>query len=125
MTRRQKYVFAGALPVLIAGFFIFTGFVEPDQKKDYIIDQTGKRWDVNQAETLGFRPEKFQYGIGMNAFTTLDDSHIFDNGKTADKNNRVIGISRGDESHAYSVNRLRYHEIANTNIDGAAIAAGY
>ena len=37
----------------------------------YIEDQQGERWDVTQANTLGFRPELFQYGIGRNAFTPL------------------------------------------------------
>ncbi|MBT8334638.1 MAG: DUF3179 domain-containing protein [Deltaproteobacteria bacterium] len=37
----------------------------------------------------------------------------------------VLGISVDNESHAYSIERLSYHEIANTNIAGNAIAAAY
>lgn len=91
----------------------------------FIIDQMGIKWDVTQAETLGFKPEKFQYGIGKNAFTTLDDSHISSHSIRPHINQRVIGIERENEAHAYSVGKLRYHEIANTHINGDPIAAGY
>lgn len=111
--------------VTLFGSLIILGFVTVEKKKVYITDQTGKRWDVTQAASLGFRPGKFQYGIGMNAFTTLDDSHLSDAQDQLSGNHRVIGVNADNEAQAYSVNRLRYHEIANTHIAGSAIAAGY
>ncbi len=93
--------------------------------KAFITDQLGVQWDVTQAKSLGFEPEKFQYGIGKNAFTTLDDSHVNRRPSSPIINQRVIGIERENEAHAYSVGKLRYHEIANTHIDGDPIAAGY
>ena len=120
--------FAGLLPaaiVMIAGFVLVAGFVEYDGQKAYITDRTGERWDVSQAALLGFVPEKFQYGIGKDAFTPLDDSHVKPFARQLNENHRVIGVTVNDEAHAYSVRRLRYHEIANTNISGMPIAAGF
>ncbi|MBK5094847.1 MAG: radical SAM protein, partial [Deltaproteobacteria bacterium] len=44
--------------------------------KTTIQDLRGERWDVTQAETLGFDPGGFQYGIGRNAFTPLADARV-------------------------------------------------
>lgn len=90
----------------------------------YIQDQTGVQWDVTQAESLGFKPEKFQYGIGKYAFETLDDSRLRD-ASPSERNTRVIGIAEGDQAQAYSVPKLRYHEIANTHLGDEPLAVGY
>jgi hypothetical protein len=95
-----------------------------EQGKVYIVDQIGDRWDVTQAESIGFKPEKFQYGMGRNFFTPLDDSFLSDK---ADKNSklRVIGIAEGGEAKAYSVPKLSRHEIANSKIGEKPVAVGY
>lgn len=111
-------IFALTFPVLAAR-------VEHRDGKVFITDQTGYKWDVSQAKSLGFIPEKFQYGIGMNAFTTLDDTHLKSSPATISDRSRVIGIEHDRQSHAYSVPRLRHHEIANTTIGDLPIAAGY
>ena len=91
----------------------------------YIQDQTGERWDVTHAESIGFKPERFQYGIGKNAFTPLDDSNLSDDTSSVSPNLRVIGISEGSDARAYSIPKLRHHEIVNTKIGAQPIAAGY
>jgi hypothetical protein len=91
----------------------------------YIIDQTGHKWDVTQAESLGFKPEGFQYGLGKDAFTPLDDSRLTGSTDGVAGGLRVIGISEGAEAKAYSVSRLRYHEIANSTLGGTPVAVGY
>ena len=90
----------------------------------YIQDQTGIQWDVTQAKSLGFKPENFQYGIGKYAFETLDDSHLRA-ASPSERNTRVIGIAEGDQAQAYSVPKLRYHEIANTHLGDEPLAVGY
>jgi len=54
-------------------FFITSGtafsYVLQGADKIYIVDQTGERWDVTQAKSIGFDPQRFQYGIGREAFT--------------------------------------------------------
>ncbi len=100
-------------------------FVIRKGEKTYIEDQDGERWDVTQAKSLGFKPERFQYGIGRNAFTPLDDSSLSDGSSAVLRNPRVIGITDGTEARAYAIPKLRYHEIANTRIGTKPVAAGY
>ncbi len=99
-------------------------FVEREEGKVYIVDQTGARWDVTQAESIGFKPERFQYGMGRNFFTPLDDSKLSDK---PDENSklRVIGITEGTDAKAYSVPKLSRHEIANSKIGEKPVAVGY
>ena len=93
--------------------------------KSYIVDLHGERWDVTQAESIGFDPERFRHGIGRNAFTPLDDTHLKEKNTNVSSNTRVIGISDGKEARAYSVPRLYRHEVANSKIGDQAIAAAY
>lgn len=102
-----------------------SSFVEREGGKTYIVDQMGEKWDVTLAESIGFKPERFQYGIGRNAFTPLDDSHLSDDISSVPKNLRVIGVAEGSEAQAYSVPRLKWHEIANSNLGSEPIAVGY
>lgn len=99
--------------------------VKREGGRTYIIDQTAHRWDVTEAESLGFKPELFKYGLGKNAFTPLDDSHLSGNTAGVSGGLRVIGVSEGGEAKAFSVPRLRYHEIANSTLGGRPVAAGY
>lgn len=91
----------------------------------FIVDSTGEKWDVTQAESIGFKPGKFQYGIGRYAFTTLDDSHLQSDTSSIPKNLRVIGVAAGDEAQAYSVSKLSRHETANTILNSKPILVGY
>ncbi len=102
-----------------------TAFIIKQGEKTYIKDQTGEIWDVTQAESLSFKPEHFQYGIGKTAFTPLDDSHLSNSRSLNIRNRRVIGVSDDSEARAYSVSKLRYHEVANTRIGEKKIAVGY
>ena len=89
------------------------------------MDQTGERWDITQARSIGFEPENFQFGIGRYAFTPLDDSYWSKNTESVSDGHRVIGISEGDQAQAYSIPTLSRHEIANTTIGSTPISAGY
>jgi hypothetical protein len=93
--------------------------------EEHITDRTGERWDVSQAVQLGFHPDRFQYGIGRHAFTTLDDSDLSSDTSSVPAFERVIGVASEGAAHAYSVSKLRRHEIANTNLGDAPIAVGY
>ena len=102
----------------------FSRVIQEDGRS-YIVDLHGERWDVTQAQSIGFVPGKFQHGIGRNAFTPLDDSFLNDNSRGSSKSFRVIGISDGKEANAYSVRKLWRHEIANSSIGEKPIAAAY
>ncbi len=100
-------------------------FVAKDGDRILIIDRYGEKWDITQAATIGFKPHRFQYGIGRYAFTPLNDNHLADNQAKVSQNLRVIGVTDGQEAQAYSVPKLSGHEIANTTIGSKPIAAGY
>jgi len=93
--------------------------------KVFLEDQTGYRWDITQARSIGFDPHGFQYGIGKDAFEPLDDTDFKDDVASPLENPRVIGVPTGSTGRAYSIEKLRYHEIANSSIDGVPVAAGY
>ncbi len=115
--------------ILTAAGFILTGFsfsrAIEENGRSYIVDLHGERWDVTQAKSVGFDPQVFRHGIGRNAFTPLDDTHLKDHSRDLSDRTRVIGISDGKESRAYSVPRLYRHEIANSHIGDQPIAAAY
>ena len=104
--------------------FTFSKAIE-ENGKSFIVDLHGERWDVTQAKSLGFDPERFRHGIGRNAFSPLDGSYLKAQSPSLSKNTRVIGISDGKEAHAYSVPRLYRHEVANSRIGDQPIAAAY
>lgn len=99
--------------------------VVKENGRTYIVDQRGERWDVTQAQSLGFDPEGFQYGIGRHAFTPLDDSSIREGDEGAPDFTRVIGVQSGSSPRAYSVPSLWNHEVANSNLGGKPVAVGY
>ena len=117
------------LIVFAALWFLSPGtassFVTKEGGKSYIVDQRGEKWDVSQAESIGFKPEGFQFGIAKNALTPLDDSQLSDDTGSVQKNLRVIGVEEGSEAQAYSVPRLKWHEIANSKLGSEPIAVGY
>lgn len=100
-------------------------FVTKEGGRSYIVDQRGEKWDVTQVASIGFKSEHFQYGIGRNAFTPLNDSHLSDSTESVSKNLRIIGVADGSQAQAYSVPKLRWHEIANTEIGSKPITVGY
>ena len=104
--------------------FTFSKAIQ-ENGRSYIVDLHGERWDVTQAKSIGFDPERFRHGIGRNAFTPLDDSQLKDESPNFSNNTRIIGISDGKEARAYSVPRLYRHEVANSRIGDRPIAAAY
>lgn len=96
-----------------------------EEGKVYIVDQRGERWDVTQAESLGFQPQRFQYGIGRNAIPPLDDSGLREDVSHVPDRLRVIGIGEAKDARAYSVRKLTRHEILNGQVGGTPVAVGY
>jgi hypothetical protein len=126
MVRR---VFAGSI-VILAGIFWMADNLDAARTirkggRTYIVDNTGERWDVTQAESIGFKPGGFQFGLGRNAFTPLDDSSLSDDTVHVPRSLRVLGVVGESEAKAYSVPRLRGHEIANSEIGSKPIAVGF
>ena len=117
-----SFLIIATVPVLLG--FTFSKSIQ-ENGKSFIVDLHGERWDVTQAESIGFDPERFRHGIGRNAFTPLNDSQLKEKSPHVSSNTRVIGISDGKEARAYSVPRLYRHEVANSSIGDQPIAAAY
>jgi hypothetical protein len=99
--------------------------VTKEDGKTFIVDRTGHKWDVTQAEALGFMAEKFQFGLGKDLFVPLDDSMLIDGNSSVSKELRVIGVEDGERAQAYSVSKLSRHEISNSMLGTRPIAVGY
>ena len=93
--------------------------------KTFIRDRTGEKWDITQAVSIGFNPRYFEFGMGRNAFTPLDDSLLRDASNTVPQRLRILGVSGESETKAFSIKKLSRHEIANSYIDDKPIAAAY
>jgi hypothetical protein len=121
-------IFAFVILSLVIGIgvarFLTAGETSTDEPV-YIIDRTGERWEITQAVSLGFNADGFQFGIGRDAIRPLDDSSLNDKTSALDAKTRVIGVENGPEAHAYVVRKLTLHEIANTRLGEAPIAAAY
>ena len=125
MKRFAIYIFMIFFSILFISSVAISAWVIEREGKTYIRDRTGEFWDVTQAKELGFKPDLFQYGIGKNAFRPLDDSYLIDGSDSNIRNQRVIGVADDSEAKAYSVPKLRYHEIANSRIGEEQIVVGY
>jgi hypothetical protein len=101
------------------------GAVVKEGSKTYIVDRLGERWDVTQAESLGFDPEGFEFGLGRNAFTPLNDSLLTDDTWNVSNSTRVIGVAQGSRAQAYTISRLLSHEVSNSIIGSDPVAVSY
>ena len=112
---------------IILGITLSQAFsrVIEENGKTYIVDRHGERWDITQAVSIGFKPHRFQHGIGRHAFTPLDDSQFSADSNSVRRNERVIGITEGEHANAYAVSKLWRHEVANSHIGEKPIAAAY
>ena len=124
---KKIIIFKTILLGLVLAIAISQAFskVIEENGKTYIVDWHGERWDISQAMTIGFKPHRFQHGIGRDAFTPLDDSHFSRDNAGVRHNERVIGISEGDRANAYSISKLWRHEVANSFIGEKPITAAY
>jgi hypothetical protein len=96
-----------------------------DGDRTYLVDRTGERWDITQAVSIGFDPDKFEFGIGRNAFRPLTDADWHPGPYKDAFDFRVIGLTDGEDAHAYAVSNLSRHETANTTLSGKPVVAGY
>ena len=126
MVRKFRFLLFLLLGVLSFSFITNgnAGVLERDGRV-YIVDSYGEEWDVTEAREFGFNPNKFQYGIGRNAFVTLDDSLLTDSHDNIQPNERIIAIEDIEGGKAFSVDKLRRHEIANSWQNKDPVTVGY
>jgi hypothetical protein len=118
-----KIIVFGIIFIMVSGNAF--SFAVREDGKVYIVDRKGERWNVTQAESIGFNPEGFQYGMGSDYFTPLDDSYLTDETDNVYSNLRILGVADANEAKAYSIAKLSRHEIANSKIGSEPIAVGY
>jgi hypothetical protein len=90
-----------------------------------ITDRTGETWDLSQAVTEGFDPEKFRHGLGRDAFTPLDGSRVSKQTEDVPEGLRVIGLEIEGDAVAASVPLLTRHEAANITVGGRPVTVAY
>ena len=127
--RKQSIGLLYFLPGAFMGLILFAspaaGDVVKQGSSTYLVDQTGERWDISQAVSIGYDPRKFEFGIGRHAFRPLDENDWAPEAGSSSLGMRVIGVAGNGYAHAYAVGRLRYHETANTFLGTRPIVAGY
>jgi len=101
------------------------GGIISEGSKTFLVDRNNEKWDISQAVKNGYDPKKFQYGIGRNAFIPLDDRSLSSNQDKAHAASRVIGVKDKEGGKAFSVDRLRNHEIANSYQNSDPVAVAY
>jgi hypothetical protein len=109
-----------------------TGFVvdEPETSGKFIVDSTGKRWDVTHAfERYNMRPEEFQFGVGPNSIRPLFEPRMIRPGEPGypppNDQRIVIGVRLMGEARAYNVDDLNSHEVVNERFMGVPVAVGW
>ena len=96
----------------------------------YIVDRTGKKWDVTYAvEELGMRTGGFQYGLGPNAIKPIIMPEMAEDGQWGyplpSSYITVLGLIRGDEVRAYPLPVVSRHEIVDDVVGEEALAVAY
>jgi len=96
----------------------------------FIVDQTGKRWEVSHAAAeYGMQPERFQFGLGPNAIRPINDPNLIGPGHEdyppRDASYPVLGTDIGGDVRAYRIDHMSRHEVVNDVIGGAYVAPAY
>ena len=125
MKRKNKFTIFMLLGIFFLACTVSFSEVIRKNGKTFIRDRKGEKWEITQAVSIGFRPHHFEYGLGRNAFSPLDDSHLRNATKRIPQRLRILGIQGENESKAFSLKKLSRHEIANSYIDDTPIAAAY
>jgi hypothetical protein len=103
-----------------------------EEEKIYIVDRTGKQWDITHAvRFFNFEANKFQSGSGPFAIKPILDPKMLSPGDPgypapdAKIPNQVIGTTIKGESRAYPLEFLELHEIANDSFGNIHVAVGF
>ena len=98
--------------------------------KIFIVDRTGKHWDVTHAvEEYGFVANQFQFGLGPNAIRPILNPEMVSPGESgypgAGETFLIIGTTIGGESRAYRISHLNFHEVVDESFGDVHVAVGW
>jgi hypothetical protein len=101
-----------------------------EDNKIFIVDRTGKRWDVTHAENhYGLKAERFQFGLGPNAIPPILNPEFLSPGEVgypaSDQTFLVIGTALNNDPRAYAISDLIRHEVAEELFDSTYVAVAY
>jgi hypothetical protein len=104
--------------------------VEEEEGRIFIVDATGKKWDVTHAkEKYGMEPSGFQLGGGQHTIRPLIDPPMLQPGARnypADEDEiLIIGAKVGSDARAYPIYKLQFFEVANEVYGEAHVAVAY
>ena len=96
----------------------------------FIMDATGKRWDVTHAvQNYGFDASRFEHGLGPNAITPINNPRMISPGQEGypDQNQTftILGTSLNGDARAYPLDVLIRHEMANEKFGPQHVAVAY
>jgi hypothetical protein len=101
-----------------------------DSSRIFIIDHTGKEWDVTHAvNEYDFNPKNFQYGLGPFAIRPILEPNLLspdDPGyPSVNESERVIGTVINGIARAYPLSILRNHEVVDEQFGPTYVAVAY
>lgn len=104
--------------------------VQTDTTEIFIVDATGKKWEIGHAvRQYGFKPGKFQFGLGPNAIPPILEPKMIWPGQPgyphASSTFLVLGTSLEEDARAYSIQRLSFNEVANDKFGDVHVAVAY
>ena len=107
-----------------------TAEVLEEDGKIFIIDDTGKKWDVTHAkEKYGMKPNEFQFGIGPFAIKPFIEPRMLTEGDTGypeiSDDFEVVGFTYNGETRAYPLDIMTEREVSNEIFGGAHLAVTY
>ncbi|RMH95191.1 MAG: DUF3179 domain-containing protein [Calditrichaeota bacterium] len=137
--RKSGYVMLWGTGLLLGAMMLLTctnpldgprAEVERQNGRVFIVDNTGKRWDVTHAEQkYGMKAEDFQFGLGPFAIPPIRNPRFISPGDDEypfpDQTFLVIGFALNGEARAYPISVLTRHEIVDERFDSTFVAVAY
>ncbi|RMG28237.1 MAG: DUF3179 domain-containing protein [Methanobacteriota archaeon] len=104
--------------------------VKEDNERIFIVDRTGKEWDVTHAvKKYGMKAEDFQFGLGPFSITPLDHPSMISPGDPGYPGSQedflVIGVRLNNDVRAYPLRTMLCFEVANETIGQQEVAVAY
>jgi len=123
--RKKKFTILLLFGILFLTCTVSFSEVIRKNGKIFIKHMKGEKWEITQAVSFGFRPYNFKHGIGRNAFSPFYDCHLSTAAIRTSQGLRILGVQGENESKAFSIIKLKGHEIANSYIGDTPITAAY
>ena len=97
--------------------------------REYIQDDTGKRWDVTYGRNYGLEPDGYQFGLGPDAIRPINNPQMLSPGDAGypadDEDFLMIGVHLNGITRAYQISIMGWHEVVNETFGEAHVAVAY